>query len=394
MRPVRFWAQRTGADPWDWVAYNRLADGYIRRARQTGDVADYGRAEAALNASLEARPGGNYEALVQLAAVRAATHRFGDALDLAAQAITLDPGKPYGYGVLGDALLALGRYDEAARAFSRMVVEAPGLASFSRLAFLLELRGETERAELNWRNAISTDSGRRPEDSAWAHVQLGYFYFGTGDLGAAADAYERAAELFPGYVHALAGLAKIEAARTDYHEAISLYAEVVERYPNPEYVSALGDVYQAAGLYREAARQYDLVGVIDRLYRANGVNTDLQMALFFADHDLRLEESLRQARAAYEQRPSIQAADALAWALFKNGRLEEARTRSDEALRLGTKSALMLFHAAVIRHRLGDLEQAREYLGRALEMNPRFSVLYADEAARLLQTLQRAVPEP
>ena len=201
-------------------------------------------------------------------------------------------------------------------------------------------------------------------------------------------------ELFPGYVHGLAGLGKIEAARTDYDQAISLYAEVVERYPIPEYVTALGDVYQAAGLHREAAKQYGLVGAIDRLYRANGVNTDLQMALFFADHDLRLDESLRQARAAYERRPSIQAADVLAWALFKNGRLEEARTYSDEALRLGTKRAMMLFHAGMIRYRLDDLERASDYLQRALDVNPRFSVLYADQAAQLLQTLQRAVREP
>jgi tetratricopeptide (TPR) repeat protein len=146
-------------------------------------------------------------------------------------------------------------------------------------------------------------------------------------------------------------------------------------------------VYAAAGRPADAARQYALVDAIDQLYRASGVNTDLQAALFLADHDRDLEESLRTARAAAEDRPSIQAADTLAWALYKSGRFEEARAHAEDALRLGTQQPLYLYHAGMIAAAQGDASAARDYLGRALAINPRFHVLHAEEAAATLKQL-------
>ena len=384
---IRFWEHRVQRDSRDFLSYNKLAGLYIRRARQTGDIANYQRAEAALTASLASLPGPNYQALVQLALVYGAQHRFTDALPLAEEAVALRPTEAFGYGVLGDAQLALGRYEEAYESYVDMAAMAPGLAAFSRLAYLLELRGELDAAALNWRNAVGIDSGRRVEDSAWAHVQLGRFHFNTGDLGAAQAAYEAALAAFPDYVHAVAGLANVRAARGDYDEAIALYSKVVERYPVPEYVALLGDVYLTAGREAEAAEQYALVAAIDRLYKANGVNTDLQMALFFADHERQLEEALRQARAAYAERHSIQAADVLAWTLYKSGRYGEALPYAEEALRLGTRDALMLFHAGMIHYRLGDETRARQYLAQAVQVNRHFSLLYGAEAVALLSAL-------
>ena len=71
--------------------------------------------------------------------------------------------------------------------------------------------------------------------------------------------------------------------------------------PLPEYAIALGDVYAEMGDRQKADEQYDLVREIDRLYRANGVNTDLEIALFYADHDLDLQTSLEKARSAYQE---------------------------------------------------------------------------------------------
>ncbi len=388
---VRFFEERVRRDPHDFVSYNRLADAYVQRARQSGDVADYRRAEAALKASLEALPNDNYDALVQLSLVYGAMHRFADARELAQSALALKPWEAFGYAALGDALVALGQYDEAGEAYQRVTSEAPGLSSFSRLAYLFELRGELETAELMWRNALSTDSGRRPENTAWARVQLGNYYFNIGEIGPAEDEYDHALKALPDYVHALAGLAKVDAARGDYDDAALLYNRVVARYPIPEYVAALGDVHLLAGRRDDAEKQYDLVVAIDRLYKASGINTDLQMALFFADHDLNIDEAVRQARGVYEERPSIQAADVLAWALYKSGQYKEARAYSREALRLGTQDALMLFHAGMIYNGLGEYQKARDHLERAIQINPGFSVLYAGTAVDTLQELQSVV---
>ncbi len=384
---IAFWEQRIARDPYDATAYNKLADAYLRRARQTGDVADYDRADIALKTSLAILPTGNLDAQLQLAFVRVSKHDFRGGLDLASQALESLPNDPYGLGIVGDTQLALGEYDEAEASYLAMAKAAPGLSSFSRLATVYELRGDLKQAELTWRNAIGIDGGTRPENSAWARVELGNFYLTHGDTGAAEDSYRKALDAYPGYVHSLAGLANVDAARQDYDKAIELYRDVTTRYPIPDYVIALGDIYAAAGKPDQASKQYALVGAIDQLYRANGVNTDLQMALFLADHDRDLDESLRQARAASIDRPSIQAADTLAWALYKTGQFEEARQQAEQALRLGTQQPLYLFHAGMIAARQSDTLAARDYLNRALTLNPHFHVLHAAEAQRMLDQL-------
>jgi len=114
----------------------------------------------------------------------------------------------------------------------------------------------------------------------------------------------------------------------------------------------------------------------------------MEIALFNADQNKDLEANAEQARKAYANRPSIHAADVLAWALYKTGQYDEARTYSEEALQLGTKDALKFFHAGMIAYRLGDNARAQEFLQQALEINPHFSILYSNEAIQTLDLLK------
>src|SRR5207244_4211272 len=173
---IRFWEERVDDNPGDFVGYNKLAEAYARRARATNDVSDYSRAEAAARASLQELPSDNYNALAMLASLQATKHDFQGALETAQRAIAVDPVDPYAQGVLGDAQMALGRYDEAAQTYEGLVAKAPGLSTFSRLAYILEQRGETDAAELAWQNALSSDGGRQPDNTGWHRVQSGNFY--------------------------------------------------------------------------------------------------------------------------------------------------------------------------------------------------------------------------
>ena len=386
---IAFWEARVHSDPQDFVAYNRLATAYIQRGRQTGDVGDYTRAQAAVDASLASVPNDNAGARGLLASLQLVRHDFAGALATARRTIALDPGDSYGYTVLGDAQLALGRYGEAYTTYNRLVNDYPGLPSFSRLAHILELRGDISSAELAWKNAVSTDGGRNAENTAWTHVQFGNFYFTRGDLDGAEGQYNQAAAALPDYVHALAGLARVQAAKGNYDVAIRLYTKVAQRQPLSEYVAALGDVYAAAGQPDATQKQYQLVLAINDLYKANNINTDLSMALFLADHDSQLDEALREARAVYTVQPdSIYSADALGWALYKSGDFNEAVGYARQALRLGAKDAALLFHAGMIEKALGDNDAARVHLGAVLSINPHFSVRYAGVAVQALAELE------
>ena len=385
---VAFWEDRVASDPADFVAYNRLTGAYIQRGRETGDVGDYSRAQAAVGASLAQLPGDNASAYALLATLQNVRHEFADAAEAANHALAIDPTLTFVYGALGDAQAGLGRYDEAFASYNALAEAAPGLSAFSRLAHVYELRGDLANAEGAWENALSTDGGRSPEATAWANTQFGRFHFNQGDLAAAGARFEAALDAFPGYIHALGGLAAVAAANGDYANAIGLYTQVTERQPLPEYVAALGDVYAVNGDAANAEEQYALVEAIGELYSANGINTDLQMAVFLADHDRRIGDALQAALAIYDQTPdSIHAADAVAWALYKAHRPAEALPFAQKALRLGTPDAQLWYHSGMILAAAGDETAARDHLQRALDINPHFSPLQAPLAEQTLEDL-------
>jgi tetratricopeptide (TPR) repeat protein len=284
--------------------------------------------------------------------------------------------------------VGLGRYAEAARTLERMRDLENGLPVQSRLAHLAFLRGDRFNAVDFWKQAVRSSAGAPAEHQAWAHVQLGVTYFALRDLSRAASEHERALKLFPDYVPALAGLAQVRVAQDRSDEALDLYRRAVARQPQPQYVAALGDLLAASGRTDEAEEQYALVEAIARLYRDNGVNTDLQVAMFYADHDREPALALEMARAAYEAAPGVYAADALAWALYKNGRFAEADAMAGVALAPGTLEASFSFHAGLIRAALGDEQGAMQHMKQALKLNPHFSPLHAPEARRLLKSLE------
>ena len=209
-----------------------------------------------------------------------------------------------------------------------------------------------------------------------------------GDLEQAEIEYLRTLNDWPGYVYALAGLGRVRAAQGRMDEAINLVTQAVNVMPMPDFVILLGDLYQADGQLDAAQRQYKLIAAMETLYRANGVDLDMEIALFNADHDRDPEATAALARQAFANRPSIHAADVLAWALYKTGNYEEAGLYSAQALHLGSKDALKYYHAGMISYRLGDNDQAGQYLEQALVFNPHFSILYADEARQILEVLQ------
>src|SRR5206468_769131 len=293
----------------------------------------------------------------------------------------ISPSTARNYGVIGDALVELGRYREAFGAFDRMAALKPSLASYARVAHARELLGDVPGAIQAMRLALDAAAGE-PEATAWTSVQLGKIYWSTGRLAAAGTLYRAALERFPGYVYAFDALAQVEAARGHLRRAIALEHRAVDTIPLPQFVSALGDMYRVAGNDPEARKQYALIGVIRRLLAANGVRTDLETALFDVDHAIRLPQSLALARVARSERPSIDGDDVLAWALARNGRCTEALGYSKAALHLGTRDALKFFHRGMIERCLGHQAAAKAWFTRALRLNPRFSLLWAPVASR------------
>ena len=95
----------------------------------------------------------------------------------------------------------------------------------------------------------------------------------------------------------------------------------------------------------------------------------------------------QEGEEVYAVAPSVRAADALGWALTRDGKPERGLAFAEEALRLGSRAPLFLYHAGIAAKRAGEDGAARIYLSRALAGNPSFSPLYAPRARAALQGL-------
>jgi tetratricopeptide (TPR) repeat protein len=358
----------------------------LQRARETGDPSQYAQAEQAFNRALQEDPN-DLDAIVGSGSLALSRHQFAHALQLGQRAQALNPNAARVYGVIGDAQVELGRYDQAVATVQRMVDLRPDLASYSRVSYLRELYGDLDGAIEAMTAAVSASAGTA-ENTEYVRVQLGNLYFGTGDLDAAERTYQLSLAHLPDYHFALAGLARVEAARGDLNGAVDLYARAAARLPLPELVIGLGESLEAAGRSDEAADQYALVGAMQQLFAANGVRNDLELAAFFADHG-DADEAVTLAFAGYAERPTIFAADTVAWALHRAGRSAEALPYVEEALRLGTQNSRLLYHAGVIEAAAGQIDVARQHLEQALALNPAFSPLDGSRAAAALQELDR-----
>lgn len=373
---------RKAGDP---ATYAKLGLAYLQKAREVGDPTYYTKAEAVLKKALETDPN-NVEALGGMGSLSLSRHQFAQGLEWGQKAQKLQPQMSYNYGVITDALVELGRYEEAAQVGQQMVNLRPDLSSYSRVSYLRELNGLYDGSVEAMTQAVQA-GGPVGENVAYVTYQLGNLYFNHNNLAMADTAYQNALLSLPNYTYAQAGQAKIKAARGDLNGAITLLSQVTQRYPLPEFIIELGDLYTLAGKTTEASRQYELVRSIQKIYNENGVDTDLEMALFDADHGYNLTDALAHAKQVYSVRPSIKAADVLAWTLYKTGDYAAAAEMSKQALRLGTQDSLMLFHAGMIAAKQGQNEAARPLLQNALTLNPNFSFLYATEARQTLSQL-------
>ena len=205
-----------------------------------------------------------------------------------------------------DALVELGRYDEADNAAAAMLAVGSDLTTLSRVSYLAELHGELDVAVTAMRAATKSE-GVAPENLAFAHVQLGNLLVSRG-LHRLAEESDRAIELVPGLAQALAGRGRWRSPTAVLDEAI--------------------DRFQSVGRCRAAARIRDrpgrpcrlppaapttqheastLAGAEDQLFEATGVTVDLDLALFEADPATRIARWRGQ--AAYRATPNVRAAD-------------------------------------------------------------------------------------
>jgi len=301
------------------------------------------------------RDPGHAEALHLSGVIGFQTGQLEQGVDLVRRAIALNPNAPAPHANLGQALIGLGRYAEAAETLGLAVALQPGAARVhaSLGVALLEL-GETQAALARFEAALALQPA-----FAEAHNSRGLALHRLARMDEAVASFDQAIRLQPSqpaaYVNAAnalgdAGrcdeaLARLDAAlqlRPDMVEALTSRAIVLQQLGRPG--EALGDLARAAGL------RPDLAGA---RYNLGALLKDLR----------RLDEALVELDAALALQPRhLAALYSRAVALAELRRSTEAVAAFDQAIALKPDYAEALYGRALSRLQLGDFEQGlRDY---------------------------------
>jgi len=363
-----------------------LADALLRQARVVGDGSLPKRAEDVLSNTIAATD--SYLGRRMLGAVYLAQHRFLEAFDAGNTARAMRPDDPWNYGVIGDAAIELGRYDEAFDAFDRMASIKPTAAAYARVAYARELQGNLHGALTAMRMAIEATSPQDPEGLAWAWSQLGALELQKGRIQEASTAYDRALFAFPRHPYALVGQARVAVVRGDLDRALAIYREQLAQAPTPELAAQVGDLLHRRGDVEGAGAAWAQAERLEREGWKNESPQPAALARLLAERNLQPQEAVRLATEAAQGRDDIFTNDALAWSLYRTGAFGQAWAASLRARRTGTHDRRILYHAAAIAAARGETATARTLAERALDGHPEFDLIAAPAAKALLAQLQ------
>ncbi|MBJ6108579.1 transposase [Hymenobacter sp. BT523] len=367
-----------------------LAQAYMQEARVTGDHPYYdGAAMELLEEVLQAEPD-NFEALCCKASLSLTQHHFAQGLGLAEQARQLNPNSGFVYGLLTDANVEMGHYEEAIKMADKMNELRPDLPAYARVSYLREIYGDVPGAIQAMDMAVKAGYIGL-EQTEWTRVALGHLHEISGDTARARGYYLMALAARPGYAYALAGMGRMAAARRDYATAIRHYQQARGLVKDYAFADELTDLYRLNGQPSEAQKMAK--ESIAMLASAAQEADDNEQMGHYADRELayaylktnELDKALEHAKIEYTRRPdNIDVNETMAWVLYKRGQYAEAQKYMQVARRTGSKNPVLLARAGLILTKLGKTAEGQALIENSLKTAPYLNPDVEAEGKKLL----------
>ena len=377
-------------NPKDQKSRLLLAQAYMQEARVTGDHPYYdGAAMDLLEQVLQAEPE-NFEALCCKASLCLTQHHFAQGLGLAEQARKLNPNSGFVYGLLTDANVEMGHYEEAVKMADKMNALRPDLPAYARVSYLREIYGDLPGAIQAM--DMATKAGYIGlEQTEWTRVALGHLQEVSGDTARARGYYGMALDARPGYAYALAGLGRIAAARKDYATAIKYYQQARITVKDYAFADELTDLYRLNGQADESKKM--AAESIDMLANAAKEADDNEQMGHYADRELayaylktnELDKAMEHAKIEYDRRPdNIDVNETMAWVLYKRGQYAEAQKYMQVARRTGSQNPVLLGRAGLIMTKTGQMAEGQALIEKSLKIAPYLNAEVEAEGKKLL----------
>jgi len=340
------------------------------------------------------------------------TRRFEEAQRWADQILAIAPGNVRGQLLRANALLGLGRGDDAKTLLTGLHQKLPGNAAVDLEYGFLELRqNKAAEAEKLFRahyvpgqqnarplsglvqtlflqkhgdeaiRVMQTDLAKTPARLS-VQMMLANAFLATGQTDSALQTLEQIAAMHPDDLQARIQLGQLQIAKGNMDAAAANFRKAQELAPeSPEPLLGLADLLERQGQTEAARQNYQAALKLDpsNLMALNN------LAYLTADSGGNLEEALRLITTASQKLPKQpNLTDTLGYVYLKQRRVSSAlQVFRDLALNYPANPTFRFHHALALLES-GSKEQARKELDAALANKPS-----ADLASKIKQALGR-----
>ncbi|MBL7825369.1 MAG: tetratricopeptide repeat protein [Saprospiraceae bacterium] len=368
----------------------QLAKTFMNEGRATGDFSYYNASALELIEKVLGNDPKHFEATCLKSMIFLSQHRFAEGKEIAETALKLNPYNSFVYGLLVDAYVELGEYEQAVEMCDRMVNIRPDIRSYSRVSYLRELHGDRDGAIQAIQQAIAAGVNGR-EETEWARMVLAHLYEDNNLPDRAREQYEISLQKRPDYPFALAGLAKLESQQNNLPAAIQYYEKAAEVMSEAAFYTELAGCYAKNGQAEKAENCLRATVAALKNNQATGEaataahNSDFELAnLYLGAGQPQL--ALPYAQEEYKRRPkNIDACEVLAWSLYQSGKTNEAKPYIESALRTGSQKPERLVRAGVILAAAGEQLKGQELIKKGLSFKPYLDAKLATEAHSFIQ---------
>jgi tetratricopeptide (TPR) repeat protein len=357
--------------PSDLQGRVRLVYRMFHRASLTGRLTDLGDVEAAIDETIS-QFGAKEDLCLLKANLDFRLHRLA-AVRRDLELAPLLPGRFEARVLQADLAFQLGQYEAARQTLQELIEENPTWDTVARLAHWMSKLGDAAEADRLYEEAEEFLSAKQMLSYAWLELQRGMLDFNHGRYPEAWAHYRRAEAGYPGHWQTAEHFAELHAAEGNFDEAERILLQVIVRTSKPEIKQALGELYMFTDRSEQAQPWFDsaLTTYLESVQRG-GVHYFHHLADFYADARLELAEALKWAEHDMKMRPNFSTQSALAWALFRNGRMKEASEYIVLALDSGVRNAVLYSCASELFEAAGETDRSAHFAKLAMQMNPKY----------------------